>query len=305
MKAIFSFLILITALPALAHVKSDSLYITTSDSVQLFVKIAGKGKPVLFIHGGPGSNSAYFEREGGNIFEQDVQMIYMDQRGCGRSGNAKNNDYSLERFVKDFEEVREALGIKKWTLMPHSFGGILANQYAFLHSDKIQSMVLLNCTLHIASSAHSGITTTINILNDKLNQREKEYLLNDNVPLMDRWFNAFWHLSQHDLKHALMFDKKQSAYLDSVITSSASKTYEFGQKVWSYPEYFEDHTLKTKEINVPVLVIGGTRDYTIGVDHPKKLKYPNMEIKYIGGGHALYLEHNKELYDAVSPFLKN
>ena len=304
MKFIFSFLLLVISLPLMANSKSDSLYITTSDSVQLFVKVAGKGKPVLFIHGGPGSNSAYFEREGGNVFEQDVQMIYIDQRGCGRSGNAKNNDYSLERMVKDFEEVREALGIQKWVLMPHSFGGILANQYAYVHPEKIESMVLLNCTLHIASSANSGIATTISFLDGKLNQREKDYLLNDTVPLMDRWFNAFWHLGQHDMKHALMFDKKENAYLDSIITNSASKSYEFGQKVWSYPEYFEDHTLNTNKINMPVLVIGGTRDYTIGVDHPKKLNYPNMQVKYIGGGHALYLEHNKELYEAVSPFLK-
>ena len=38
------------------------------------MKIAGKGTPMLFIHGGPGSNSAYFEKEGGKVFEKDVQI---------------------------------------------------------------------------------------------------------------------------------------------------------------------------------------------------------------------------------------
>lgn len=63
----------------------DSLYIITSDSVRLFVKRSGSGYPVLFIHGGPGSNSYYFEKEGGEVFSKDVQLIYLDQRGCGRS----------------------------------------------------------------------------------------------------------------------------------------------------------------------------------------------------------------------------
>src|SRR3954465_4692488 len=57
----------------------DSLYITTSDSVKLFVKRSGSGYPVLFIHGGPGSNSYYFEKEGGDVFSKDVQLIYLDQ----------------------------------------------------------------------------------------------------------------------------------------------------------------------------------------------------------------------------------
>src|SRR4029078_1799815 len=81
----------------------DSLYITIFDSVKLFVKRSGSGYPVLFIHGGPGSNSYYFEKEGGDIFSKDVQLIYLDQRGCGRSDTSGSGDYSLTRVVKDFD----------------------------------------------------------------------------------------------------------------------------------------------------------------------------------------------------------
>src|SRR5215831_3736431 len=102
MKKIFtlvSLLVFTTAVFAQKH-HVDSLYITTSDSVKLFVKRSGSGYPVLFIHGGPGSNSYYFEKEGGDVFANDVQLIYLDQRGCGRSDSAKDNDYSLARVVK-------------------------------------------------------------------------------------------------------------------------------------------------------------------------------------------------------------
>ena len=53
----------------------DSSYITTSDSIRLFVKRSGSGYPVLFIHGGPASNAYYFEKEGGDVFSKDVQLI--------------------------------------------------------------------------------------------------------------------------------------------------------------------------------------------------------------------------------------
>lgn len=282
---------------------ADSLFVTTSDSVKLFVKRSGKGRPVLFIHGGPGSTAYYFEQEGGTVFEKDVEMIYMDQRGCGRSSFAPNGDYSLERVTRDFDEVRKALGIKTWAVMPHSFGGILATRYALDYASTIDKMVFLNCTIDINHSAKSGIAKTIDIL--KLEGKDRAYLLNDTVPLLERWGNAFWHLRNKDMVYAIMFDKKESYKLDSTLMNQPFLRYEFNQKVWGYPEYFRSYSTETSKINIPVLVITGSRDYTIGVDHPSIMQFPKMKIKTVAGGHALYLENNKELYNAVKGFIRS
>ncbi len=301
LKHLFNLAFLLSAL--LVQAQSDSLFVTTSDSVKLFVKRSGKGIPVLFIHGGPGSNSAYFEYTGGNVFEKDVQMIYLDQRGCGRSDNDPKKDYSLQRVINDFEEVRKALGIKTWLVMPHSFGGILATEYAYRYPSSIKAMVYLNCTIDITHSANSGISKTIEWL-PSLTKAEVAYLRSDTVKLMDRFFNSFWHLQQAGIRYKLFFDKKENDSLHQVITENAAKHWDLGQNVWNFPEYFVSFSDKTASIKIPVLVIGGTRDYTIGVDHPKLMKFQNMQVKYIGGGHALYMEHNAELYQAVAPFLR-
>ncbi|OLY94260.1 proline iminopeptidase [Cnuella takakiae] len=302
LKNIFTLLTLLIA--AFAQAQTDSPFITTSDSVKLFVKRAGKGMPVLFIHGGPGSNSDYFEYTGGNVFEKDVQMIYLDQHGCGKSDNDPKKDYSLKRVVKDFEEVRQALGINRWVLMPLSFGGILATEYAYQHPSVVKAMTYLNCTIDISHSAKSGISKTIELL-PSLKQNEVAYLLNDSVKLMDRFFNSFWHLDQAGIRYKLFFDKKENDSLHSAITVNAAKHWDMGQNVWNFPEYFVSFSAKTASIAVPVLIIGGTRDFTIGVDHPKLMQFRTKEVKYIAGGHALYMEHNAELYDAVVPFLSN
>ncbi|RYZ61167.1 MAG: alpha/beta hydrolase, partial [Chitinophagaceae bacterium] len=80
----------------------STFYFTTSDSVRLYVRVAGSGQPCLFVHGGPGSNAYYYEAmAGAPVIEQKLQMIYFDQRGSGRSDSAANRNYSLPRMLQD------------------------------------------------------------------------------------------------------------------------------------------------------------------------------------------------------------
>ena len=114
----------------------------------------------------------------------------------------------------------------------------------------------------------------------------------------------FGKLSEKNMTYRLMFDKPESKKLDDSLMSLSIFKWVFAQKLWGYPEYFTDLSPKTAAINIPVMVVSGTKDYTIGVDHYKLMKFPNMQVKFVEGGHALYLEHNEELYYTVAPFLK-
>lgn len=79
--------------------------VLTSDGVQLYLKVSGKGAPCIFVHGGPGAWSRSFEAMGGNRLEDKLTMYYFDQRGSGRSKAAANNDYSLDRVVEDIVRI--------------------------------------------------------------------------------------------------------------------------------------------------------------------------------------------------------
>ncbi len=283
--------------------QSDSLFVTTSDGVKLFVKKSGSGEPMLFIHGGPGSNSFYFEKEGGNIFERAATMIYVDQRGCGRSDIPKNGDYSLSRVVKDFDEIRQALGIDKWMVMAHSFGGILATEYAYEYPNTIASMVYLNCTVNILDSGNSVIAKTLEVLPD-LSSEEKDYFKDKTIPPIDKFYRAFNLLSKNDKKYILQFEHKENAEMDDKLMGSPFLKWDMAQHVFSYPEYLEDFSPKTSKINIPVLIISGKKDYAIGVDHYKLMKFPQQKVIFIDGAHALYTEHTKELYRRVKPFIR-
>ena len=74
MKPLFSLLLLFVSLSSFAV--DSTFYFTTSDHVRLYVRVTGEGKPCVFVHGGPGSTSYYFEAfAGAPILARQMQMV--------------------------------------------------------------------------------------------------------------------------------------------------------------------------------------------------------------------------------------
>src|SRR5690606_1601658 len=88
--------------------------IVTTDGVELYVKVEGKGTPLLYVHGGPGSGSFWLEECFGDFLEENFTVIYLDQRGVGRSTSPDDGNFTMDRVTLDFEEVRQALGYEQW-----------------------------------------------------------------------------------------------------------------------------------------------------------------------------------------------
>jgi proline iminopeptidase len=87
------------------------------------------GKPVLFVHGGPGGGT---DPAMARYFDPKVyKVVLVDQRGCGDSTPfADLRDNTTYDSVRDFEKLREKLGIKKWQVFGGSWGSTLALAYA-------------------------------------------------------------------------------------------------------------------------------------------------------------------------------
>lgn len=142
----------ILTLSVVSILHGQERHIKTSDGVNLYINVKGTGVPCLYIHGGPGSGSYWMELFLGDFLEQHFQMVYLDQRGTGRSSSPENNDYSMDRMIKDFEEVRGSLGIYRWLTLGHSFGGLLQMGYVSARPNSIAGMMFINCTLSMEDS---------------------------------------------------------------------------------------------------------------------------------------------------------
>ncbi|WP_335964444.1 alpha/beta fold hydrolase [Galbibacter sp. PAP.153] len=292
-------MLIVTALPAqngIDPVKEAQNYITTTSGVRLYAKKAGKGPVCIFVHGGPGAWSKSFEDLGGNKLEEQLSMIYLDQRGCGRSGNPADNDYSLDSMVDDIEQVRQNLGTEKVYILSHSFGGILAVNYAAKYPQHVKGLILANSTLNLLYSVN-GQTDYINSL------LGTNFTASGPEDVFPTFIEATKQLNEEGLDYKRLSDIEENVEkVDSVDLTSPS-TYQFAQNALRIDAYLKDYTTITPNIACPVLIITGKKDHAIGVDHYKAFKFPNQEVVSINGGHILYFENNKAFVDAIFSFV--
>jgi proline iminopeptidase len=102
---------------------------------------------VLLLHGGPGGTHDFFEAVDSFFPPAGVEYYYYDQLGSGRSDNpADSSMWDLGRFVDEVEQVRRALGLgpDNFVLLGHSWGGILAMEYALTHGEALKGLVISN-----------------------------------------------------------------------------------------------------------------------------------------------------------------
>jgi proline iminopeptidase len=100
-----------------------------------------KGKPAVFVHGGPGAGC---DNRARRFFDPDAyRIVLFDQRGCGRSKpHASLVDNTTWHLVADMEQLREHLGIESWLVFGGSWGSTLALAYAQTHPQRVTEMVL-------------------------------------------------------------------------------------------------------------------------------------------------------------------
>ena len=82
------------------------------DGTSVWYKLSGRpGAPVIaYFHGGPGYNAYAFEKSAGQLLEESFRVIYIDQRGCGRSGfESSEQSYGMRKTVEDIDQIRKAL----------------------------------------------------------------------------------------------------------------------------------------------------------------------------------------------------
>lgn len=118
-------------------------YLSVGEGHSIYWEESGnpKGRPVLFIHGGPGIGTMSYHR---SFFNPDLyRIILFDQRGCGKSRPFSELEHNTTwDLVADIERLREHLGVQNWVVFGGSWGSTLGLTYAIKHPEPVKGLIL-------------------------------------------------------------------------------------------------------------------------------------------------------------------
>ena len=111
---------------------------------RLYFRDVGDGVPLVVLHGGPDFNHDYLLPDLDRL-SSAFRLIYYDQRGRGKSsGDVSPDAVDVESEVEDLDRVRQHFGFDAIAVLGHSWGALLAMEYAIRHADHVSHLVLLN-----------------------------------------------------------------------------------------------------------------------------------------------------------------
>jgi len=276
--------------------------------VHLWYRVAGKpgGVPVIFLHGGPGEGSQTFAHYAGPALEKRLRMVYLDQRGSGRSDRPKAADnYSIAQLVDDIEALRRRLGAPRIDLIGHSFGTILGLEYAARYPNHVAHLVL--------AGAVPDLPRAIDLQCAALEKKDPAAFARATretkpgaYPRCDV-FSAYDGDAMSAAIHRNMYPDPETGRkvdaLDSAngLGNSGELGSALGAKgLWSY------RFTATARVTAPTLVIAGGRDFQAveapqrdlarALPHGRFLLYPR-------DGHFMFVEEPQRFAKDVAAFL--
>jgi proline iminopeptidase len=123
--------------------------VTSKGTFNVWTKRVGNNPSikVLLLHGGPGATHEYFEAMDSYFPGAGIEYYYYDQLGSAYSDQPNEPElWAIPRFVEEVETVRQALGLdnSNFYLLGHSWGGVLAIEYALRYQQNLKGMIISN-----------------------------------------------------------------------------------------------------------------------------------------------------------------
>ena len=268
----------------------------------VYYKTMGEGEPLLVIHGGPVLDHSYFLPHFERL-AKDYQLIFYDQRACGKSSiEIDSATMNLAGFVDDIEQIRQKLGHEKLNVYGHSWGGLIAMKYAIAYDDKVDHLILSNS---MAPSAvdwqKENLEAAKNI--NAADQRRLDVIVSTELL---RSANAVPYIKEMMLLSfkSQMFDARNINKLNLFIPEDFQQRSAvfglLGPDLGTYDLYADLSKIKS-----PTLVLFGQSEAAVNLHAQKMTKaLPNSRLEVIkNSGHFPFIENPTEFDKSVRSFL--
>ena len=267
---------------------------------------------LLLLNGGPGASHEYFECFENFLLPENVELIYYDQLGCGLSDNPKDTTmWDLARFVEEVEQVRKALNLNKdnFYLLGHSWGGILAMQYALKYQDNLKGLIISNMMMScpaygkyaqevLAPQFDPKVLDTIRQIEARKDFQNPKYM----ELLMPNFYAK--HICRLPLDQwPEPLNRGRSKTNQSVyVTMQGPSEFGIGGNLINW-----DVTKELPKIKTPTLTIGGKHD-TMDPEHMKWVSTQVQNGRSItcpNGSHMSMYDDQKNYFPGLIQFIKD
>lgn len=267
----------------------------------LFYYHTGKGEPIVVIHGGPGLNHSYFLPYLNRL--ADVHhLIYYDQKACGQAEiPSDTNAMRLRAFVEDIETVRKKFRLERMHLLAHSWGALLAVQYAVLYPEHLASLILV-APAAISSSDVREASRLINGKYEHADQLARSRIIES---------QAFKSNRPEAMKELMRLSFKQNMAARELADSIHIYVPEdYAKRNGALRFLFQDlasydYYPQLSKIKTPTLVLCGDKDVGLSFAQKIQQQIPSAEISLIeGSGHFPFIEQPMRFKQEVDRFLR-
>lgn len=252
--------------------------------------------PVMFLlHGGPGDDHTGYKRHTSSL-QDSAQLVFIDNRGCGRSAPSDPATCTLENNIEDIEALRQYLGLNKIILLGASYGGIVAQGYATRYPEYLERLILV-----ATAPSYHFISDVENNIKQYGNQRQVaafECLLQGGFKTAEdaqEYFNAMSSFYSKSSSNSLLWSKPNFNY----------EAFNCGFGTNGFLHTF-DYTESLAKINCPTLIMVGEEDWIFPSQYSKVMaqQIPLARLKIFSGcGHTLAADVNQEYLTAIREFL--
>jgi proline iminopeptidase len=287
---------------------------TPKGKFNIWTKTMGNSPRIklLLLNGGPGATHEYFECFESFLPQEGVELIYYDQLGCGLSSDPKDTSmWDLGRYVEEVEQVRKALDLNKdnFYLLGHSWGGILAMQYALKYQENIKGLIISNmmssCPDYgkyaddvLAKQFDPKVLDTIRQI-----EKNKDFQNPKYMELLQPHFYAK-HICRIPLDKwpepmTRSFGKMNNSLY---VTMQGPSEFGLGGKLINW-----DVKKELPKISVPTLTIGGQFD-TMDPEHMKWMSTQVQKGRYLycpNGSHMSMYDDQPNYFPGLIRFIKD
>ena len=283
-----------------------------SGSVELYSRAIGRGQPVIVLHGGPDFDHRYLLPELDRLAER-FRLIYYDQRGRGDSARGvRPEDVTLASDLDDLDRVRRSFRLDAPALLGHSWGTVLALEYAVRHPTRVSRLILMNPAPASASDFAILREAYLKGLGADMDRQRQltagaAYQAGEPEAVAERYRIHFEHALRRPEDYETLMARMKAAFVsqgkEGIVKARAVED-QLMRDTWHDAGY--DLLPKLGALRIPTLVITGDHDFI-----PREVAehaahaIPGARLVVLEDcGHFAYLERAGEVRSALDEFFQ-